>query len=273
VEPEPDWRSSSRAVEGRRAEPDDTGESWTEQLLRERLERRQAEDADAERVTGVRSADRWASVRSDDRGRELRMGERRAAMHSDESGTEMRIEDRWAAVLRRESSRPEPTPDTGGDSGFWSESRWDESRGDNRWTETRRERRGGASQPALPASVEPASRWTKSSSAPDEKTSDRWSRDDEGDDFRAWRSSGAESRPRRALDDDEPRTRRRSADDEPRGVRRAIDDDEPRGRRRAAETWSDDEDSGSWSRTGDDSVSWSTTGRRPRYEESGDRWR
>jgi hypothetical protein len=133
----------------------DREESWTEQRLREQLERRrdaaepvsadrwQAGDGwsergasvepdrwsdrgagrgadrhaergveddrrsdrdDDDRRPGMRSGDRWASVRSDDRGRELRMGERRAAMHSDESGTELRIEDRWAAV-RREDAR------------------------------------------------------------------------------------------------------------------------------------------------------------------------
>src|SRR5947207_10012399 len=57
-------------------------------------------DEDSDRITGVRTGDRWASVRSDERGRELRMGERRAAVRADESGTELRIEDRWAAVRR-----------------------------------------------------------------------------------------------------------------------------------------------------------------------------
>jgi hypothetical protein len=113
-------------------------ESWTDQRLREQLERRRdasepvsggeswgarrdrddgrrsARSADAiegrwsEREDddrpGVHAGDRWASVRSDDRGREVRVGERRAALHSDGSGTELRIEDRWAAV-RREDSR------------------------------------------------------------------------------------------------------------------------------------------------------------------------
>ncbi|HET8661147.1 MAG TPA: hypothetical protein VFM55_19390 [Micromonosporaceae bacterium] len=58
-----------------------------------------------ERWSGMRAGDRWAAVRTDDRGRELRMGERRAALHSDESGTEVRIEDRWASV-RRDELRP-----------------------------------------------------------------------------------------------------------------------------------------------------------------------
>ncbi len=104
-------------------------ESWTDQRLREQFERRREEPPaerwqprpepssyedrwsvpslldDEERRPGVRAGDRWASVRSDDRGRELRMGERRAAMHSDGSGTELRIEDRWAAV-RREAGLP-----------------------------------------------------------------------------------------------------------------------------------------------------------------------
>ncbi len=44
------------------------------------------------------SADRWASVRSDDGGQELRMGERRSSVRSDERGSEYRVEDRWAAL-------------------------------------------------------------------------------------------------------------------------------------------------------------------------------
>ncbi|MEV4411603.1 hypothetical protein [Catellatospora sp. NPDC049609] len=124
-----------------RRERDVHEESWTEQRLREQLERRRDanepvsggdswgsrhdRDRDDERRPrraadaiegrwserddddrpGVRAGDRWATVRSDDRGREVRMGERRAALHSDSSGTELRIEDRWAAV-RREDNRP-----------------------------------------------------------------------------------------------------------------------------------------------------------------------
>ncbi|MBV1853448.1 hypothetical protein [Catellatospora tritici] len=117
----------------------DREESWTEQRLREQLERRRdaAEPVSAERWSSrddrddreddrrgsraesgrryadddddrrpdLSAGDRWASIRSDDRGRELRMGERRADLRSDGSGgTELRIEDRWAAV-RREAER------------------------------------------------------------------------------------------------------------------------------------------------------------------------
>jgi hypothetical protein len=79
--------------------------------------------------SGLRAGDRWASVRSDDRGRELRMGERRAALHRDETGTEVRIEDRWAAVLRAEQQRGETRRErrereeswsSGDDRGGWS---------------------------------------------------------------------------------------------------------------------------------------------------------
>jgi hypothetical protein len=87
-------------------------ESWTEQQLRKRFA--DAEPApsdsgtpdDADRWSGLRSGDRWASVRADERGRELRMGERRTSMHSDESGAEVRFEDRWATIRRdsRDSS-------------------------------------------------------------------------------------------------------------------------------------------------------------------------
>jgi hypothetical protein len=62
-------------------------------------------------VTGLRTSDRWASVRSDDRGgRELQMGERRTAMREDARGTELRIEDRWASVRREEARREAEGP-------------------------------------------------------------------------------------------------------------------------------------------------------------------
>lgn len=115
--------------------------SWSEQLLRERMDRggsgdwpgseprgggdwpqpqqprgdverggrRRAYDPDDEdNVTGVRTTDRWASVHSDERGRELRMGERRAAVHADETGTHVRIEDRWATVRHEEYYAEDP---------------------------------------------------------------------------------------------------------------------------------------------------------------------
>lgn len=258
----------------RRSSADDEGESWTEQLLRQRLGeerfsggagfgsdrgsyssetrygsedryssdgmysstgrygsddrygadgygaddrtggRRRApelDESDSDRITGIRASDRWASARSDDRGREFRMGERRASMQADESGTEVRIEDRWAAVRREEARRAEPRrePDwdrdrdggrgsdwsreiqrdrdadwsreRGGrtDSGSWAEARYEELRADDG---RRRERRGG--QPALPAtSSEPsASSWVEGWSARPEPISERLrrSRDDNG---------------------------------------------------------------------------------------------
>jgi hypothetical protein len=105
---------------GNHANGDD---SWTEQRLRDQLERRRESNepisagswqqgqpyeqhwsapiVDDDDRPGLRAGDRWASVRADDRGREVRMGERRAAMHADGfGGTELRIEDRWAAVRR-----------------------------------------------------------------------------------------------------------------------------------------------------------------------------
>jgi hypothetical protein len=94
-------------------------DSWSDQRLRDQLERRREasepispsgwrespEERWAAPVSdernGMRAGDRWASLHSDDRGREFRVGERRAAMHSDGyGGTELRIEDRWAAVRR-----------------------------------------------------------------------------------------------------------------------------------------------------------------------------
>jgi hypothetical protein len=46
------------------------------------------------------AGDRWASVRSDDQGRELRVGERRSSVRRGDGGTEFRVEDRWAALRR-----------------------------------------------------------------------------------------------------------------------------------------------------------------------------
>jgi hypothetical protein len=151
---------------------DPVEESWTEQRLREQLERRREvaepvqrdasdrwpsreswterpdttdrwseraepdrwaeRDDDDDRRPGLRAGDRWASVRSDDRGRELRVGERRAALHSDESGTELRIEDRWAAV-RREDAR------TGAGSWRDDDDRLDEPRAGFPWRDADRD--------------------------------------------------------------------------------------------------------------------------------------
>jgi hypothetical protein len=170
------------------------GHGYGGQPGRRSAERRRGRDAgeaadrqraDQERVTGVRSGDRWASVRTDDRGRELRMGERRSAVHSDESGTEMRVEDRWAAV-RREGSRGSGWVEGSeeAESPFWSDS-WDEEpEGD----EERSGRRGRRSR-ALPAAPsEPASSWTQrygqGEPEPERERRGRRSRDD---DERNWR--------------------------------------------------------------------------------------
>jgi hypothetical protein len=155
----------------------------------------EAGEEDGERITGVRAGDRWAGVRSDDRGREVWMGERRAAMQADDSGTEVRIEDRWAAVRREEARRSEVRRDTDRDrdgdrdrgrerggrgDASWAEARYEELRADDqgRW----RERRPG--QPALPAtSSEPsASSWVEGWSARPEPVSDRIRRSRHGDD-------------------------------------------------------------------------------------------
>jgi hypothetical protein len=183
-------------------------ESWTEQLLRERTERQQAEertgggrrrapedDGDrtgGDRVTGYRTADRWAEVRSDDRGRELQMGERRSAVRENPGGgTEMRIEDRWAAIRREDDRRngrheswdPEPRTDPRNEphSGDWAaagawdqESRTDPRREDaagprrsaaSREREAERERTtgtftGSASPPPPPVPPQPTRQWS-----------------------------------------------------------------------------------------------------------------
>jgi hypothetical protein len=116
--------------------------------------------------------DRWATVRSDERGRELRIGERRTAMHADESGTELRIEDRWASVRREEGwgRRGSSGDRWGGGDDRWSDDRWGAGTEDTgRWGEEQ-------PQAALPsAGGEPS-----------------------------WGESRGEGRRRRYRDDDEP---------------------------------------------------------------------
>jgi hypothetical protein len=182
---------------GRRAAPE---ESWTEQRLRARLEEsgalsrsldpdsgglripaqrssdivggsgssRASEPDDEPHWSGLRAAgDRWAAVRSDDRGRELRMGERRAEVHSDASGTELRIEDRWAAV-RREDARRSAESDRAETRRERDEDWFTGSRSTGRraapeedapspWSQPSRDRHG--STPALPAGGEPVPSW------------------------------------------------------------------------------------------------------------------
>ncbi|GAA1804214.1 hypothetical protein HC028_04265 [Planosporangium flavigriseum] len=140
----PAQRRPDRAAQSRDAE---SGESWSERLLRQRLDEEQHRGGDRHAearyseprygdarsgshawgggsqdgwrapepdsdgsgfISGVHAGDRWASARRDEHGHELRVGERRAAMHSDESGTELRVEGRWAAVRRDEGRGPEP---------------------------------------------------------------------------------------------------------------------------------------------------------------------
>jgi hypothetical protein len=183
-----DWPASAPPASppparGRRAaEPD--GESWTEQRLRGGDARprpyERADAGDGGGWTGVRAGDRWASVRSDDRGREVRVGERRAALHQDESGSEMRIEDRWASVRhdesRRDDYRAEPgwggghQGGGGGQDASWSQERW--------------ERRGQAG--ALPAGgIEPTTSWGQQWGAPEREPVGRRRRyRDEDDSYR-----------------------------------------------------------------------------------------
>jgi hypothetical protein len=249
---QPEYEQPPPIPAQRRPERHGEGESWTEQLLRERLagrgerwasgaypetERdlsgRRHPTGDDDRISGVRTTDRWASVRSDDRGRELRMGERRSSMQADDAGSEMRIEDRWASVRRdrEEASRSRhDRPDDlgggdlgggdlgggdwgtgewggGGEQPQWAERSWEAARPDstgaNRWSETRRERRGavsghGSSPAALPASIgEPASNWTSG-----------WSSVRDGTPAREWApAAGHEEQPR-------TRSARHASDDE-----------------------------------------------------------
>jgi hypothetical protein len=119
----------------------------------------------------ARSGDRWASVRADDRGRELVMGERRRAVRRDGSGTEMHIEDRWAAV-RRDDPRDRFDADEDGDSGFWSDN-WDAEPDEERRNKTRRR--------ALPSSPsQPEERWSSHQARDSRDSRTRRSRDGDG---------------------------------------------------------------------------------------------
>jgi len=64
----------------------DTGERWT---------------------TAGGAAERWARLRTDDRGAELQAGERTASVRSDADGTEVRVSDRWTRI-RRDGPAAEP---------------------------------------------------------------------------------------------------------------------------------------------------------------------
>jgi hypothetical protein len=203
-------------------------ESWTEQLLRERLGRRDdrrerdpigresREDTDwgertsggrrrafdpddhtgerttgglsAGGTTGYRTTDRWAEVRSDERGRELQMGELRTQMRESERGSEYRIEDRWAAVLREDERRRQ---------GEWSEAprREDDRRRPAEWSDGPREERaeGPRRSPASrerersralpPAPGEPPPSWASSwaNAGRDEEPTYRWNEGREPD--------------------------------------------------------------------------------------------
>jgi hypothetical protein len=161
----------------RAAEPEE--ESWTEQRLRgagdgrrpRPYERGDTDAGDEGRWSGMRAGDRWASVRSDDRGRELHVGERRAAMHQDELGSEVRIEDRWASVrreeARRDDYRAEPGWGGGGGGGYQDRGGYQGGGGqDASWSPEPWERRGAAG--ALPAGgIEPTTSWGQQWGAPE----------------------------------------------------------------------------------------------------------
>ncbi|WP_020523005.1 hypothetical protein [Catelliglobosispora koreensis] len=169
MDPNEEQRAGTTYGRPQTAAPRGRDDSWTEQRLREQLDRRRdagepgaaaerwqqrepyeerwsAPIEDDDRRPGVRAGDRWASIRDDDHGRELRMGERRAALHTDGAGgTELRIEDRWAAV-RREAGLDREDRDrddrVGRGRGGWSdEDRLDIPRGDFPYRDREREDR------------------------------------------------------------------------------------------------------------------------------------
>jgi hypothetical protein len=142
-------------------DPEETGGRRPAYDPEETVGRRRASEPDNadDRVTGLRTTDRWASVRSDERGgRELQMGERRTAMHEDGRGTEVRIEDRWAAVRREEARREATERQEGPRRSAASRERerdWGEP---TEWSQPQR----GAGRAALPAGpAERSGEWSK----------------------------------------------------------------------------------------------------------------
>ncbi|SDY11843.1 hypothetical protein SAMN05444365_101729 [Micromonospora pattaloongensis] len=180
-EAEPVAERSRPPQRGRRAEADE--DPWGDQLRPQPRggDRRPYDEGPADDDwSGVRAGDRWASVRSDEHGRELRMGERRASMYADESGAELRVEDRWAAVRHEDPRRDGPWRDGSHDARWDEEPRWrDADRGARE--ETGWDRRGGPA--ALPAggTAMPAS-WTQVGAEPEREPvrRGRRHRDDEG---------------------------------------------------------------------------------------------
>jgi hypothetical protein len=134
-------------------------------------------------TTGYRTSDRWAEVRSDERGRELQMGEFRSQMREGERGSEIRIEDRWAAVRREDDRRREEESRHDG----WSESpRRDEERHHERVDGPRRSpasRERERSRALPPAPADPPQSWTSNwaNAGRDEEPTYRWNEGREPD--------------------------------------------------------------------------------------------
>ncbi|MFK3981684.1 hypothetical protein ACI2K4_15055 [Micromonospora sp. NPDC050397] len=102
-----------------------------------------------------RSGDRWASVRTDERGSELRMGERRAAVRADESGTEMRVEDRWASMRRDEPRREQAWREDSQREQAWRE----EPRREEAWREDSQREQAWREEPRREEAWRGDSRW------------------------------------------------------------------------------------------------------------------
>jgi hypothetical protein len=191
-------------------------ESWTEhQLSRRHGEREEPDDRadrvrerpgpDRDRTPEIRTGERWAAARGDERGRELRMGERSAAIRADRSGTEVRIEDRWAEVRQEEprrGRRDRGPADAWSDRGRESPARgpaWDEE-------EERSQRRAWEGESSTGRA------WQES------RASSGW--DDDPSTGRAWEASGStgrawDARPREGEGRgyEQPRGRRARAED------------------------------------------------------------
>ena len=141
-------------------------------------------------ISGYSTSDRWAEVRSDERGRELQMGEFRSQMREGERGSEIRIEDRWAAVRREDDRRREEQHrrDEWGEGarrdersqaewsqGEWSQGERREERADGpRRSPASRERERSRALPPAPAGPPPSWASTWANAGRDEEQTYRW---------------------------------------------------------------------------------------------------
>jgi hypothetical protein len=168
------------------------------------------------------AGDRYAAIRSDERGREMRVGERRATVRSDDRGSELRVEDRWASLRRDDDRRDDGRRDDRRSEGY----------GEADWEATFRSLSASpAPTPALPAGRDRREE-------PDQWDSEDWTKLGGGRD-----GGGADrEREREAYGRGRGRERSREERDDDRGYPARDDDRRDRGYPRDDDRGRDDRD-------------------------------